>query len=436
MVLGGSIAGLLTARVLADAYEEVVVVERDELPDGPALRRGVPQGRHIHALLARGQQVLEELFDGLTAQLVAAGVPTGDMLADARTCFGGHRFERSRTGLIALSASRPMLEAHVRRRVASLARAEIRDRCDAVGLVTTSGGNRVTGARILGRADGSAEQILEADLVVDATGRGSRLPRWLEDLGRPRPAVERLDIGIRYASRLYQLPPPGLDGALAILNGPSPALPRGGVLAAIEGDRHLLTLFGILDDAPPLDAEGFHAFARSLHFPDIARALDGARPLDDPVPHRFPAAVRHRYERIPRFPDGLLVVGDALCSFNPVYGQGITVAALEALAVRRRLGRGGRPSSRAVLSDIARAARPAWVLASGGDLAFPGVQGRRGIGTRLANAYVARLQEGAATDPALARAFTRVTGLVEPPSALLRPGTAYRVLARRPPRKE
>ncbi|MFR9801144.1 FAD-dependent oxidoreductase [Pseudonocardia sp. RS010] len=434
VVLGAGMAGLLAARVLAEACAEVVVVERDLLPDEPAARRGVPQGRHIHALLARGQQVLEALFPGLSGELVAAGVPTGDMLGDVRTCFGGHRFARTRSGLVALSASRPMLEAHVRRRVRDLPGVEFRDGCDVVGLATGtvgSGGDRVVGARILRRADGSAEQVLAADLVVDATGRGSRVPTWLDDLGRGRPRAERVGVDIRYASRVLRLPPDALGGDLAVLTGPTPAHPRGGALAAIEGGHHLLTLFGMGDDAPPRDPDGFGAFARSLQFPDIADAVAEARPLSDPVPYRFPAAVRHSYHRVRDLPAGLLVVGDALCSFNPIYGQGVTVAALEALALRRHLAGGAGVRSAAVRRDLAGAGRAAWDLATGADLAFPAVEGRRGAATRFSGAYVARLQAAAADDPVLARAFVRVTGLVDPPPALLRPGVAARVLAQR-----
>ena len=180
VVLGGSMAGLLAARVLADAYPEVVVVERDELPDAPAHRRGVPQSRHIHGLLARGQQALEELFEGLTADLVARGAPAGDMLEHVRLYFGGHRLQPGDSGLLALQASRPLLEAALRARVRALPSVEFMDRCDVAGLTSTSGGGRVTGARVVRRLDGSAEQILPADLVVDATGRGSRTPAWLK----------------------------------------------------------------------------------------------------------------------------------------------------------------------------------------------------------------------------------------------------------------
>ena len=187
VVLGGGIAGLLAARVLADAYHEVTVVDRDGFARGSAPRPGAPQGRHIHALLARGQQVLEELFPGLTAELEACGAPVGDVLGDARLLFGGHRLARAATGLLALSASRPLLEDRVRARVRALPGVRFAPPGDVVGLRPSPDRRRVTGVRLLRRADGSAEEALAAALVVDATGRDSRAPAWLEALGFARP---------------------------------------------------------------------------------------------------------------------------------------------------------------------------------------------------------------------------------------------------------
>jgi 2-polyprenyl-6-methoxyphenol hydroxylase-like FAD-dependent oxidoreductase len=428
VVLGGSMAGLLAARVLADAYAEVVVVERDDLPDGAVHRRGVPQSRHIHGLLAGGQQALEELFDGLTAELVDLGAPAGDMLDRLRCYFGGHLLQPGPSGLLALQASRPVLEARLRARVRKLPSVEFIDGCDVAGLTTTSDGGRVTGARMVRRLDGSAEQTVTADLVVDATGRGSRTPAWLEMLGFPRPPVDRVQIGIGYASRTYRLVPGMLGGRLGILNAPTPDHPRGGALATIENDRFLVTLFGILGDHPPTDPAGFADFAATLQFPDITEALREAEPLDEPVPFRHPASVRHRYERLSTFPGGLVVIGDAMCTFNPVYGQGMTVAALQALALRDHLRQHATPQPMTFFRHIGRIVDVPWSMATGGDLAFPNVVGRRTVQMRLLNGYLAKLLAGAAHDPRLGRAFLRVAGLVDPPQALLAPGVAARVL--------
>jgi 2-polyprenyl-6-methoxyphenol hydroxylase-like FAD-dependent oxidoreductase len=434
VVLGASMAGLLAARVLADAYGQVTVIDRDELPEAGAHRRGVPQGRHLHGLLARGQQALEELLPGLTAELIAQGAPAGDMLADTRLYLSGHRLRQARTGLVVLCASRPVLEGHVRARVRAIPNLRFLDRCDILGLAATADGRRVTGVRVLRRADGSAAQLLGADLVVDATGRGARTPMWLEALGYPRPRQEQVRIGLGYASRTYRLPADALAGDLAVLQAATPGHPRTGGLQRLEGDRWMLTLGGILGDHPPTDADGFLEFARSLRFPDIYETVRDAEPLDDPVSFRFPASVRHRYERLGRFPDGLLVVGDAVASFNPVYGQGMSVAALEALTLRRHLERGTRPQPRRFFADLARVVDVPWEIAAGGDLVFPEVQGRRTPKGRLLNAYITRLHAAAARDASLADAFVRVAGLVAPPQTLLHPRVAVRVVrpSRRP----
>ena len=230
VVLGASLAGLLSARVLSDAYAQVTVVERDELPETKAPRRGVPQGAHIHGLMARGQEVLDELFPQFTEEMASQGVPLMDQAAQARLYIGGHRLRPSESGITVLSASRPFLEGHLRARVRSLSGVSFADCRDVVGFATTPDHDRVTGARVIRRADGSAVETLDADLVVDATGRGSRTPRWLDELGYRRPEQDKISIGVGYASGTFRLAPGKLGRDLAIINAPTPAHPRGGGL--------------------------------------------------------------------------------------------------------------------------------------------------------------------------------------------------------------
>jgi 2-polyprenyl-6-methoxyphenol hydroxylase-like FAD-dependent oxidoreductase len=375
VVLGGSMAGLLAARVLVDAYNRVTVVERDELCESVAPRRGVPQGRHIHALIARGGQILDELFPGFISSLTASGVPTMDQLADARLHFSGHRLRQGKSGVVVLSASRPCLEAHVRERVRALPGVSFADRRDIVGLTTTPNRARVIGARLVRRSDGGTEETVAADLVVDAMGRGSRLPLWLEDFGYGRPAEDKVRIGVGYATGMFRLRPGALGHDQAVIVAPTPAHPRGAGLAIVEGQRHVVTLMGILGDRPPTDLAGFLDFAKSLHVSDVFDAIVDAEPLDDIVGFSFPASVRRRYERMARFPDDLLVVGDGICSLNPIYGQGMSVAAVEAITLRKHLDRGCEARPRTVLRDMAKVVDAPWDMATGADLAFPGVEG-------------------------------------------------------------
>ncbi|MFD4293886.1 FAD-dependent oxidoreductase [Rhodococcus sp. NPDC058532] len=427
VVLGGSMAGLLAARVLADAYAQVVVVERDELPDTAGQRRGVPQGHHIHSLMARGQQVFEELFPGFAADLVAGGAPMLDQLAEARLYFGGHRFAQAASGIAVISVSRPCIEGYVRERVRALPGVVLDDHRDVLGLAASRDGGRVTGARVSRRVDGSGDVTLDADLVVDATGRGSRLPRWLEALGYPRPAEDRVTTDITYATGVVRLRAGALGAQRAVIVPPGGGCTRGGALAAIEGGRHILTLVGMLGEVPPTDANAFVEYTRSLPIPDIHDAVRDAELLDPPVAMRFPASIRHRYERLPRFPAGLLAVGDVLCSFNPVYGQGMSVAALEARTLREHLA--SEPDPRKVLRGMAKIVDPPWDIAAGADLAFPAVPGPRPLRVRMANTYVPLVQAAAARDPEVGAAFLRVAGMLDDPTALMRPALVRRVAA-------
>jgi 2-polyprenyl-6-methoxyphenol hydroxylase-like FAD-dependent oxidoreductase len=428
VVLGASMAGLLAARVLSEFYRTVTVVDRDLMPAIGQHRRGVPQGRHLHALLARGAIVLEELFPGLRAELAERGAVLGDVSGNGRWMLSGHRFCQQNSGLVAILASRPFLEGHVREAVMGLPNVVLVDGHDVCDLTATADRRRVTGVRMARHNGVAPAEVLPADLVVDATGRGSRTPTWLRQLGYPAPREDRVEIGLKYVSRVYRLRSGALGSDKGIVTAATPDHPRGGVLAALEGGRHLVSLFGMHGDHPPTDPAGFEAFAAELLFPDIVEALQGAEPIGDPVAFRVPVSVRRRYERVTDFPQRLLVLGDAMCAFDPVYGQGMTVAALEAVGLRRLLGRGGAPDARRYFRDIARIVDSPWTIAVGGDLAFPQVSGRRTAKVWMVNAYLARLHAAAAVDPTLAVAFLRVAGLIDRPESLLRPDRVARVL--------
>lgn len=427
VVLGGSIAGLLTAHVLAEAYDHVVIVDRDSTDGVRDVRRGVPQGRHAHGLLARGQQVLDELFPGFAAELMGAGIPAVDV-GRMRWYFNGRMMRQAETGTLIFGVARPVLEHHVRMRVRALPNVEFVEGADILAPTATADGKRVTGVRIHRRAAETMEETLQAGLVVDATGRGSRTPAWLRSVGYPTVEEEQVKIDLSYASRRYRLFTDPFDGDQSINPVATPAHPRGAFFHTLGGDQALLSLTGLLGDRPPTDPDGFLAYARSLPVPEIYEAIRTAEPLDEPSGFRFPASVRRRYERLASFPDGLLVVGDAVCSFNPVYGQGMTVASMEALALRRHLRMGRVPGPRAFFSEIARIVDVPWDIAAGGDLAFPGVEGDRTAKVRMGNAYLARLYAAASQDADITRTFLRVAGLVDPPQAMMRPAFMARVL--------
>jgi 2-polyprenyl-6-methoxyphenol hydroxylase-like FAD-dependent oxidoreductase len=328
------------------------------------------------------------------------------------------------SGLVAVGASRPLLEARVRARVLALPNVALVDGCDATGFAATADGRRVTGLRVLRRSQDSVEEVLEADLVVDAGGRGSRGPQWLEALGYSAPAVDEIHVGMTYATRLYRRDPDGPVGAS--VSGTA-ANPRGGIMIPQEGDRWIVAVGGILGDAAPVDHAGFTDFAATLPAPAIAEVIRDAEPLSDPLRFRYPVSTRRRYERLPRVPQGWLPFGDAISSFNPVYGQGMTVAALEALVLRDVLAQGS-DVTRPFLRAAARQVDNPWNIAVGADLRFPAVEGRRTAKVRLVNGYLERLHVAAEHDPEVGRAFLRVINLLDPPERLLAPSTLRRVL--------
>jgi 2-polyprenyl-6-methoxyphenol hydroxylase-like FAD-dependent oxidoreductase len=435
VVLGGGMAGLLAARVLADSYAEVVVVDRDELNGVRGPRRGVPHGRHAHALLARGQNILEELFPRLQAELIGAGIPAGDLAGNIRWYFNGKRLAPAESGLLSVSATRPVLEAHVRARVAALSNVEFRERHTIRGLIATPDRARIVGVRVVREEECGDEEILDADLVVDATGRGSRTPAWLEEFGYARPVEERVKVDLAYTTRHFKLnsDPYGTD--LSINPVASPANPRGAFFPKLDDGSSQLSLTGLLGDHPPTDPEGFLAFVKTLDAPEIYEAVRDAEPLDDAVTFRFPASVRRRYERLRQVPDGLLVIGDGVCSFNPVYGQGMTAAAVEADALRKLLERGVEPDPSQFFRRISPLINAPWDIAAGGDLAFPGVEGARTLKVKMGNAYISRLHAAATRDGSVTAAFFRVAGLVDPPQALMRPGLMLKVMRKSKDRK-
>jgi 2-polyprenyl-6-methoxyphenol hydroxylase-like FAD-dependent oxidoreductase len=432
VVLGAGMGGLLAARVLADAYRRVTVVERDLLPEAAAQRRGVPHGRHAHLLVPEGTRILDELFPGLLGDLVAGGVPVIRDLAEVRFAPGGHLLGlRGRpAGPIPYQASRPHLEAHVRARVQGLPTIETVDRCDVVGLVTTAAQDRVTGVRVLhdGATGARAEEILDADLILDATGRGGRTPAWLEAIGYDPPPEAQLAIHLKYATRHLRLRPGALGGAKIVGVGAEPGRPTGLVLFAEEEDRWILTLFGYQGHHPPTDAQAFLGFVEAVAPPDVFAEVRDAEPLDEVVAYRFRANLRRRYERLRRFPAGLLVFGDAICSTNPAYGLGMSVAALQAVALREALAGGDRDLARRFFRAAAKPVGVAWQMTVGADLSLPQVQGPRPLPVRVVNAYAKRVQIAAEHDSVVAERMLRVASLQDRPPRLFRPSTVRRVL--------
>lgn len=442
IVLGASIAGLLAARVLAERFEEVWLLERDALPDGAAPRKGTPQAQHAHGLLARGREILESLFPGFTAALVGEGALAGDLLANAPFVAGGRRFASGTSWAHGLACSRLAIEAQVRRRVLALPGVRVLCDVDIVQPTLDGASPRVTGVRITQRASG-AQETLAADLVVDCTGRASRSPGWLRDWGFEPPAEDRVTVGFGYATAYLRREPHHAPGIAALIFAATRELPLPGVLLAQEPaaegvPRWVVTLGGYAGDHPPVTIEGMRDRARRMGDPALVRVLQEGELLAPPARYSFPHSQRRRYEKLARFPERYLVMGDAIASFNPVYGQGMTVAACEALALRHALARGlDAALHRRFFRAAARVIDVPWQLAVGGDLAIPCVPGPRPAAVRFVNAYLDRVFRVAPDDVQVALAFLRVAHLLAVPATLFAPATLARVLwgARRNPQR-
>ncbi|WP_367318527.1 FAD-dependent oxidoreductase [Streptomyces sp. HUAS ZL42] len=428
VVLGGSIAGLFAARVLADAYDEVQIIDRDRLLGAEEPRRSCPQGKHINGLLARGQLVMEEFYPGITQEIFADGVPTGDLCGDVRWYFNGVRIEQEDAGLTCVAASRPMLEKHIRRRTAALPNVVFVEEHGILGLATTPDRGTVVGVRVLEHGH-KHEHTIEADLVVDATGRGSRTPVWLQELGYETVEEESKKVGLGYVTQHYKLKADPYGHDLSINPVANAKLPRGAIFTKTDGGRVELTAYGILGDHPPTDQQGFYDFVKTLAAPEIWETLQHAEPLDEPVAFRFPTTLRRRYEKLTRFPNGLVVVGDAVTCFNPVYAQGMTVAALSALTLRGHLHSGAAPQPLLYFQDLAKNVIDlAWEMTNIIDLSFPGVEGERTLQVKAAQKFLKLVQIAATRDKKVAAAYMRTAGLIDRPESLQKPAFIARVL--------
>ena len=432
VVIGGSIAGLMTARVLSDHFAQVTILERDAVSlTHPEARKGQPQARHLHGLLASGREVMTHYFPDLPQALVDNGAVVGDFGETMHWyMLGGYR-KNFTMAVPSTTMSRPLLEHLIRVRVLALPNVTLRDNCGVRRLLTTADKKRITGVEIHQRGMAESTEQLFADLVIDCTGRGSRSPMWLADLGYEKPAVSEVKVNVGYATRVFRRTPADPRGKKWFLITPdAPRETRFGGVFPVEGERWICSLGGWLGDHAPLDNDSFLAFARSLPASDIYDIIADAEPLSDVVPHKFPASLRRHYEKLRCFPDGYLVLGDAISSFNPTYGQGMTSASLQAAELDKLLAKRKKLDGLAHLffKRAARVIDIPWQLAVGEDFRFPETTGPKPPGTDLINRYVTKVHQATLHDEVVGMAFLRVMNLMAPPQSLFHPRILWRVL--------
>lgn len=435
IVIGGSMAGLLAARVLLDHFTEVILIERDKGTDPLKARPGVPQSQHVHVLLTQGQRLLEQLFPGLATELSAAGAPTIDWTADWLMLGRWKWLPRCPSGLTGRVCSRSLLEWAIRQRLLASQNLTWLSGCQVEGLLHSNETDRVTGVKLHWRDYAEAENhSLSAALVVDASWRNSPLPLWVDQLGYQPPPETTTNAFLGYASRWYQRPK-NLEAdwhgiTISALEGINS---RGGVLYPIEQDRWIVTLGGVGRDYPPTDDVGFIAFAQSLRLPILYDLLKEAQPLSPIYSYRRTENRWRHYEHLRRFPQGIVAVGDAVCVFNPVYGQGMTTAALGAITLDRCLKQehsnrlNGFPLR--FHKQLAHILHMPWLMATGEDARWSSTEGAKpGWSDRLVQKYVDRLSLLMQDSPTLLTAFAQVVHMVKPPTSLFEPSILLRVL--------
>ena len=434
VVIGAGMGGLTAAGALADHFEQVVVLERDTLPSEPTYRAGTPQARHVHALLLSGQRALSELFPGFEQDLAQVGAVPLRVGLDVRVERPGYNpFPQRDLGWFSYAVSRPTIERAVRRRVEGRANTTLRQRCRVLEVLASPNGGAVTGVRY--ENGNGASETIAADLVVDASGRGALTLALLQSIGLPLPEETTIGIDLGYATCVFAIPDEASTDWKGVMTfGQAPQNSRGGLMLPLEGNRWMATIGGRHGDVPSGDPEGFLTYARELRTPTIYNAISHAKRLDGVARYGFPESVRRHFERLDVFPRGLLPIGDAICRFNPVYGQGMSVAALEACLLQRILERSRGDSNpiaglaSTFFAEVQTVLETPWSVAIL-DFVFPDTRGQRPADFETTLKFGISLTRLAAEDPAVHKLTVEVQHLLRPRSVYRDPALVQRVLA-------
>ena len=434
IVMGASIAGLWTARALVDHFEEVLVLERDHLPEGPDFRSGVPQVRQFHTLLLSGLQQMQAWFPELDEELVSAGAVPYDITGDTLFRIRNRWLPQFACGQILLSCSRSLLESGIRRRLRQNPRVRIVEGIEVMGLHGNEDNRRVVGVRSRPYRGGSdhpeADTVHEADLVIDALGRRSQTPEWLAKLGYRAPRESEVDSFLGYVTRKYKRKP---NTPLLLIGANPPHDPYTGVIFPEENNTMVALIAGYNKNYPPTDPAEFEEFAQRLG-PEFQEAIQDAEPISQPHGYRGTSSRWRHYEVLECWPERYVVLGDAFCGFNPIYGQGMSVAAMSALALAKRVKESGGNLdgvAQSTLREISRITQGVWLLATSADLEWPGTQGGtvgNGPLQRFGRWYVGEMLDAMAFDNTVRLQFIDVNQLIKPGAALFAPGVFLRVM--------
>lgn len=436
IVIGSSMAGLLSARVLADYFSQVIVVERDTLPKQPQTRTGVPQAHHVHVLLAQGQRILNQLFPGIDAELREAGSPRVEWTREYGFFALWGWYPSVASDLISHTCSRAFLEWLVHNRLSSFDNVKFLEKTQVRGLLSNNQNSQVKGVKLYHPEEHQEEELI-ANLVVDASGRNSQVPNWLESMGYQTPEKTVINSFLGYSTRWYEIPQDSeVDKQVIMVTYKPPHEKRGGVLVAIEGNRWAVTLLGIAKEYPPTDDESFLEYARSLRNSAIYDAIKDAKPISKVYSYRRTENRWYHYEKLAHLPEGLVMIGDAVCAFNPVYGQGMTTAALGAITLQKCLQKQFNHSSNKVAGltqnfqkQLAQVLKTPWLMATSDDCRWEETEGGKpDKKTLLMHKYMDQVMLLSVHQPQCYKKFLEVIHMMKPPLALFAPNVMFGVL--------
>ncbi len=440
VVIGGSVAGLMAAKAVAPFFKEVILLEKDTLNDNNGLHKGVGQGAHAHVLLPSGLDLLKQLLEAPALDLYAYGIVLADTASELKWFQFGVWKTRFHSGIDMGWCNRSLFEWQVRQTVLSVDTIRILSPAKVTGLLMSEQGDDVAGVcyRIPGGEDADVTHKLSAELVIDASGRGTHASRWLEHAGMGRVMQDEVSVQVAYTTRRFNLPAhvmETLDWKVLSIYAEPPYDRRGGLIYPIGDNEWMATLVGGHGEVAPMPLDGYLDFAQSLPQPDIYHVLKQAIPVGEPCCYQCPGSLWRRYDRMKQWPGHFVVIGDAVCSFNPIYGQGITAALRDVLALKTVLKQQGNDLSTASMlrlqKTIARGKAVPWHLAACPDFIYPETQGKRPPCLGMTNGYIRALMKLAGRDRVVHQRFIEVFTYLKSPLVLLAPGILAKVLGQK-----
>ncbi len=430
IVIGGSIGGLFAARALSDLFTQVTIIERDPVNDQPESRKGQPQTRHLHGILIPAQKFIDNNLPDVREKLLDGGALENDWGKVTRWHhFGGYSYE-CELGVRGIALSRTFMEYEVRKAVTSIENIQLMAETSVDSLVMNDTNTSVSGVHVTYRAKDHTQETILADLVVDVSGRGSPMPKWLNSMGYTAPEEQHVKINVGYATRTYTRTGKYLDEPkIFMIQATPPHQTRTTFMFPIEGDRWIVTASGYLGDYPSADANEFLEFVQSIPTDDIYNIISKEQPLTNVVTHRFPSSRRRRYEKLDHFPNNLLVIGDAVASFNPIYGQGMSSVALQVNVMKDMLEQHDNIISwKSFFQRTSKIIDWPWQVAAGEDFRYPQAEGEMPPAMNLINAYIAKVHRATHHDPVVFKQFAEVLNLIAHPMSLMKPNILWRVL--------